>query len=190
HSLGGAVVTAYATWDFGGQAGADALAGLVYIDGGSNPAPVSPAQATQDLQALAAPSASPWLSFGGIVAPFAGLFNATGSAAALLAPGRPSLGQASGLLPSDIVPPVPVTNLGQYGDALHGATSPPSLAAAQAHLGQGLSARGPVHGWNGAGALTPIARFATMFSGVGIQNTDGTEGYFPQRLTDDTAARG
>src|ERR1035437_6159113 len=35
HSLGGAVVTAYATWDFGGRAGADQLAGLVYIDGGS-----------------------------------------------------------------------------------------------------------------------------------------------------------
>ena len=37
HSLGGSVVTAYATWDFNGKAGADALAGLVYIDGGSTP---------------------------------------------------------------------------------------------------------------------------------------------------------
>ena len=35
HSLGGTVVTAYATWDFGGHAGADELSGLVYIDGGS-----------------------------------------------------------------------------------------------------------------------------------------------------------
>jgi len=33
HSLGGAVVTAYATWDFHGVAGAHDLAGLVYIDG-------------------------------------------------------------------------------------------------------------------------------------------------------------
>jgi pimeloyl-ACP methyl ester carboxylesterase len=32
HSLGGAVVTAYATWDFGGRAGAGGLAGLVYDD--------------------------------------------------------------------------------------------------------------------------------------------------------------
>jgi hypothetical protein len=31
------VVSAYATWDFGGRAGADDLAGLVYIDGGSLP---------------------------------------------------------------------------------------------------------------------------------------------------------
>ena len=60
--------------------------------------------------------------------------------------------------------------------------------AAQAHLGQGLTANGPVHGWNGAGALTPIDRFATMFSGYPMQNVDGTEWYFPQRLTDDTGA--
>ena len=37
HSLGGTVVTAYATWDFGGKPGADGLSGLVYIDGGSSP---------------------------------------------------------------------------------------------------------------------------------------------------------
>src|SRR4051794_39398725 len=33
HSLGGAMTTAYATWDFGGRAGARDLAGLVFIDG-------------------------------------------------------------------------------------------------------------------------------------------------------------
>jgi len=43
-------------------------------------------------------------------------------------------------------------------------------------------------GWDGTGALTPIKRFATMFSGAGIMNVDGTEWYFPQRLTDDTGA--
>ena len=37
HSLGGSVVTAYATWDFNGSPGADQLAGLVYIDGASSP---------------------------------------------------------------------------------------------------------------------------------------------------------
>ena len=188
HSLGGSVVTAYATWDFGGRAGADDLAGLVYIDGASDLTPVSSQTATQDLQTLDAPGASPWLSFGGISAPYAGLFEATGSASALLDPNAPSLGQTSGLLPSDIVPPVRVTNLGQYGFALNVATSPPSLIAAQAHLGQGIASAGPVHGWNGAGALTPIDRFATMFSGAGIQGADGTEWYFPQRLTDDTGA--
>ena len=188
HSLGGSVVTAYATWNFNGRPGADDLAGLVYIDGGSNPSPVSAQTATQQLQSLEAPSSSPWLSFGGISAPFAGLFEATGSASALLDPNGPSLGQTSGLLPTDIVPAVPVTNVGQYGYSLNVATSPPSLVAAQGHLGQGIAASGPVHGWNGSGALTPIDRFATMFSGAGIQNVDGTEWYFPQRLTDDTGA--
>jgi hypothetical protein len=45
-------------------------------------------------------------------------------------------------------------------------------------------------GWNGQGALTPIKRFATMFSGYGVQNADGTEWYFPARLTLDTSAVG
>jgi len=188
HSLGGSVVTAYATWDFDGHAGADQLAGLVYIDGGSSTTPVSAQAATQTLQALNDPDTSPWLVFGGIPAPFAGLFEATGAASALLDPNSPSLGQTSGLLPSEIVPSVPVTNLGQYGYALNASTSPPSLLAAQAHLGQGLAAEGPVHGWDSSGALTPIDRFATMFSGQGVENANGTEWYFPQRLTDDTAA--
>jgi pimeloyl-ACP methyl ester carboxylesterase len=188
HSLGGAVVTAYATWNFGGHAGADELAGLVYIDGGSFGAPPTAAQATAELKALDPAKASPWLSFGGIPAPFAGIFSSTGAASALLDPNAPSLGQASGLLPTDIVPKMRVTNLGQYGYALNVPTSPPGLIAAQGHLGKGLAAAGPVHGWDSAGALTPIDRFATMFSGMGINNADGTEWYFPQRLTDDSGA--
>ena len=192
HSLGGSVVTAYATWDFNGHAGADDVAGLVYIDGGSDQAQSAP-QATQALSALDAPGASPWLAFGGIPAPYAGIFSATGSLAALLAPDQPSLGQSSGLLPQAIVPPVRVTNLGQYGYALNVSTSPQSLIAAQGHLGAGLTAspdsRG-VYGWDSSGALTPIQRFATMFSGYPILNADGTEWYFPQRLTIDTQAVG
>ena len=45
-----------------------------------------------------------------------------------------------------------------------------------------------MHGWNGAGALTPIDRFATMFYGPEIMDVDGSEWYFPARLTADTAA--
>src|SRR5207249_3263584 len=44
HSLGGSITTAYATWDFDGKPGAKDLAGLVFIDGGSSPTPVSPEQ--------------------------------------------------------------------------------------------------------------------------------------------------
>jgi len=67
HSLGGTITTAYATWDFNGKAGADGLAGLVYIDGASRLVPVSPDQATQSLQQLQA--GSPWLTVGGLPAP-------------------------------------------------------------------------------------------------------------------------
>jgi pimeloyl-ACP methyl ester carboxylesterase len=185
HSLGGGVTTAYATWNFGGHAGADGLAGLVYIDGGTFGSE-SAATARQTLSTFNAGS-SPWLVFGGIAAPFAGLFEATGAQAALTDPSGPSAGQSSGLLPADITPSTPVTNLGQYGYALNVGTSPPALAAAQAHLGTGLTASG---GWNSAGALTPITRFAQMFSGAGIQNADGTEWYFPERLTIDLGGVG
>ena len=47
-----------------------------------------------------------------------------------------------------------------------------------------------MHGWDGSGALTPLSRYATMLSGAGVQNVDGSEWYFPQRLTDDTGAVG
>jgi hypothetical protein len=190
HSLGGSVVTAYATWNFHGRPGADALAGLVYIDGGSVPAE-SASDATTALSQLEQ-QASPWLAFGGIVAPFAGLFNATGSLGALQDPDARSLGQQFPALPADLKPDVPVTNLAQYGFALNVGSSPSSLLAAQGHLGKGVSktANHGLHGWNGSGALTPIKRFATMFSGIGVNNGDGTEWYFPQRLTDDTRAVG
>ncbi len=185
HSLGGSITTAYATWDFDGVPGAKILSGLVFIDGGSSPIPVTTEQATASLQALQ--SASPWLSFGGIPAPFAGLFNATGSTGALLDPDAPSLGQAFALLPANLKPPIPVTNLAQYGYALDTETSPPGLIAAQAHLGH-LAASGDPRGWDQAGEITPIQRFADMFSGTGLKGLDGTAWYHPQRLTIDSGA--
>ena len=84
HSLGGTITTAYATWDFGGRAGARGLDGLVFIDGASRTESLSAADARSRLKDLSA--GSPWLSFGGIAAPFAGLFNATGSLSVELAP--------------------------------------------------------------------------------------------------------
>jgi pimeloyl-ACP methyl ester carboxylesterase len=182
HSLGGTITTAYATWDFHGQAGARGLAGLVFIDGASSPKPVAQAAATKSLSDLTV--GSPWLQFGGIPAPFTGLFNSTGSLGVLTAPDMPSLGQRSGLLPADIVPPTPVTNAGQYGYALDTATSPSSLVAAQAHLGH-LTASG---GWDDAGELTPLRRMAQVFSGWGLKGLDGTAWYHPMRLTIDAGA--
>ena len=185
HSLGGSITTAYATWDFDGVPGAEGLRGLVYIDGGSSPTPVTVEQATASLEALQA--GSPWLTFGNIAAPFAGLFNATGSTGALLDPDSPSLGQAWPLLPANLKPPIPVTNLAQYGYALDTETSPPALIAAQGHIGR-LAASGDPRGWDQAGEITPIQRFADMFSGTGLKSLDGTAWYHPQRLTIDSGA--
>jgi pimeloyl-ACP methyl ester carboxylesterase len=187
HSLGGSITTAYATWDFNGTPGFKGLSGLVYIDGGSNPVPLTPAEATQALQSLQA--SSPWLVFGGIPSPFTGLFNTGGSLAALIDPSGPSIGQAFPLLPANLKPPCPATNLSQYGYALDQDTSPPGLFAAQAHLGR-LAPTGAngLCGWDQAGEITPIGRYAEMFSGWGLPGLDGTAWYHPQRLTIDSQA--
>ena len=185
HSLGGTITTAYATWDFGGRAGARGLSGLVYIDGGSRTEPVSPEDAQASLTDLA--GSTPWLTFGGIAAPFTGLFNATGALGVLLDPDSPSVGQAFRFLPTNLKPPVPVTNIGQYGYALDVGTSPPGLVAAQANMGR-LAASGDPRGWTRAGELTPIRRYAKMFAGWGLPHRDGTAWYHPRRLSIDAGA--
>ena len=185
HSLGGTITTAYATWDFNGAPGARGLSGLVYIDGGSRPESPSAEEAAEQLAALR--SGGPWLTFGGIGAPFAGLFNATGSLAALKWPNEVNLAWDWPLLPANLKPPVQPTNLAQYGYALDTETSPAGLAAAQGHIGR-LAASGTPRGWDQAGEITPIRRFATMFSGDGLKGLDGTAWYHPQRLTLDSSA--
>src|SRR5262249_10405386 len=195
HSLGGAITTAHAARGVGRRAGGADLAGLVYIDGGSGPTSISADSASAALLNLS--TSSPWLAFGGIPAPFAGVFNSTGSLGAILDPNSPSLGQAFPLLPANLKPPVPVTNLAQYGDALGTQPSPPRPLAAQAHLGQLTATPDPVtglFGWDSTGALTPIQRYADMFSGYslahdnGLLSLDGTAWYHPLRLTIDSGA--
>ncbi|HZR12814.1 MAG TPA: hypothetical protein VFC33_06140 [Acidimicrobiia bacterium] len=185
HSLGGSIVTAYATWDFDGRPGARDLAGLVYIDGASDPTPVTATKATQSLQQLQ--TSTPWLAFGGIGAPFLGLFSAVGSTLASLAPNAPATLAGFPLLPSNLVPPVPVTNEAGFGFAVDTKTSPPNLRAAQVHAGQ-LAASGTPRGWDRAGAITPIQRYASMLSGTGILGVDGSAWYHPMRLTIDAGA--
>lgn len=195
HSLGGSVVTAYATWDFGGKPGAEGLAGLVYDDGGSSPMPVSKEKAEEEIKALS--EKSPWLAFGGIPSPFLGLFSALGSTAAVVAPRRASLAESFPFLPPNLKPtnsegePIPVTNEAEFGFGVNVGTSPPELIAAQVHAGKGVEETAKpdgLHGWNGEGALTPIRRYAEMLSGTGITHADGSEWYFPERLTIDTGA--
>ena len=185
HSLGGSITSAYATWDFNGRPGAKDLSGLVFIDGGSSPTPVTPEQANQSLQALQ--SGSPWLTFGGFPAPLAGLFNSTGSLGVRLDPNSPSIGQAFPFLPANLKPPVPVTNIAQYGYALDTATSP--TASSRLRRTSGASPRAATRAaGHGPASSTPILRFADMFSGWGLKGLDGTAWYHPQRLTIDSGA--
>jgi pimeloyl-ACP methyl ester carboxylesterase len=189
HSLGGSITTAYATWDFGGKPGAKELSGLVYIDGGSSPVPVSPEDAAQSLQDLQA--GSPWLAFGGIPSPFLGIFSATGSCGTVYDPNRPSLGYTFPLLPANLKPPLPEgelpTNEAQFGYAVDADTSPPSLIAAQVNAGR-LAPSGNPRGWERAGEITPIQRYAAMVCGKDLAGLDGTAWYHPLRLTIDSGA--
>jgi pimeloyl-ACP methyl ester carboxylesterase len=193
HSLGGSVVTAYATWDFNGQPGAQELAGLVYDDGGSNPSAITKEEAEKSLAQLDEPGETPWLAFGGIPAPDLGLFSATSSALTLIEPNGPSLLEKFPFLPSDLRGPItPVTNEAGFGFGVNVGTSPTSLAAAQVHAGSGVepvAEADGLHGWNGSGALTPIRRYAEMLAGAGLKES-GSEWYFPARLTLDTRAVG
>jgi pimeloyl-ACP methyl ester carboxylesterase len=189
HSLGGSIATAYATWDFKGKPGGNHLSGLVLIDGASSPTAVTADQATASLHNLQ--TSSPWLSFGGIPAPLAGLFGTVGSAAAKADPNSLSVFSGWPLLPSNLQPPPGInpTNEAGFGRTTDVKTSPPSLIAAQVHSGQ-LAASGDPRGWDRAGNITPIQRWASMFSGWGIQNHDGTAWYHPMRLTIDSGAVG
>ena len=187
HSLGGSITTAYATWDFNGKPGAKGLSGLVYIDGGSNPVPLTPEEASQSLEDLQ--SSSPWLAFGGIPSPFLGIFSATGSCGAAHDPKGPSLGYTFPLLPANLKPPLPAgevpTNEAQFGFAVDADTSPPALIAAQVNGGR-LADSGNPRPWI-SDEITPIQRFAAMLCGrrAGI---DGSAWYHPLRLTIDSRA--
>jgi pimeloyl-ACP methyl ester carboxylesterase len=184
HSLGGSVVTAYATWNFAGKPGADELSGLVYDDGGSSTPAVSASAARSALATLS--KSTPWLAFSGVPAPVLGLFSAVGSTAALVAPNALSSSQSFSLTPSVLKPPVPATNLATFGFDTDVKTSK-LVFAAQAHVGQLNTSVSPA-GWSSAGALTPVNRWAGMLAGAGMTGVDGSEWYFPQRLTDDTGA--
>jgi hypothetical protein len=186
HSLGGAMTAAYATWDFGGRAGARDLDGLVFIDGSGGgfgrPVPTG-AQARDTLEALDAPTASPFLNLG--FGPWeAGVFNAVGATAARLAPNAPAVLGTWPLLPSILRPPVDATNLGGYGYAIDDQTSPSSLALVHMHIGHLDTSKSPA-GW-ADGELGTVERAASLFSG--IPGMDGTAWYHPQRLTADAAS--
>ncbi|HXD54571.1 MAG TPA: hypothetical protein VN618_07435 [Solirubrobacteraceae bacterium] len=195
HSLGGSVVTAYATWDFAGTPGADGLSGLVYDDGGSSPTPVTKEKAEEELTKLS--KGSPWLAFGGIGSPYLGLFSSLGAQSTVQAPEEASLAESFALLPANLKPKnekgelIPVTNEAEFGYGVNVGSSPPSLIAAQVHAGAGLEAAAKedgLVGWDGTGAISPLRRYAEMLAGTDTKQADGDEWYFPERLTIDTGA--
>jgi hypothetical protein len=196
HSLGGALVTAYATWNFHGRPGADDLAGLVFDDGASFGSTVSASAARSALAALRSPSASPWGGVAGsskgsgasIPSPLFGLFSTTGALSAVQQPDAPVPAAVTAILPASLKPPVPLTYRALFAFNTDVATSPLGRAgdfAILAHEGKGIDPHtvGGVHGWNATGALTPPKRWATMLAGPGVAGADGVEWYFPYRLT-------
>ncbi|MGH2925724.1 MAG: hypothetical protein ACRDK1_07095 [Solirubrobacterales bacterium] len=189
HSLGGTITTAYATWDFGGTPGASDLAGLVYIDGGSDPVPVTRKEASQSLYKLK--TSTPWLAFGGIPAPYLGIYSAAGSCGAVKQPNEPSVAYGSPILPANLKPSLPAgvvpTNEGEFGFATSVPSSPANLVAAQVHAGR-LAGTGNPRGWIRGAAITPIQRYAAMLCGNGLDGIDGSAWYHPMRLTIDAGA--
>ena len=188
HSLGGSLVTAYATWNFGGRPGATDLAGLVFDDGAGAGKPGSAQDATNALETLRSPSTSPWLPFG-FPAPFLGLYGSTGALAAYTFPNQPSIGQTFSLLPSALNPGVRVTNLALFAYNTNVSTSKLTTLNAGgfaflAHLGKGIATKqfSGARAWDASGALTPVRRWAAMLSGPDVANADGVEWYFPDRL--------
>ncbi len=187
HSLGGSIATAYATWDFKGNAGADRLSGLILIDGASRTEAITAEEAQDSLAELE--NESPWLAFGGIPAPLAGLFGTVGSSLAKADPDGPSIMQTWPLLPSFLKGPFRATNEAAYGYSTDTETSPDALVAAQVNSGRQADSGDP-RGWVRAGDITPIQRWSDMFSGWGLRGLDGTAWYHPMRLTIDSGAVG
>ena len=179
HSLGATIAVAYATWDFGGRAGARDLAGLALIDGGSSRSPLrTRASARKALTELK--TGSPFFDLGGNGVPWSvGVFGELGATLSRLEPTAPARLTAFPLLPDSLRAPVPVTNRGGFGYGVDSETSPASLALAHVHAGR-LAATGDPRDWEDGG-LTPIARAERLFIG-------GTSWFHPRRLSLDGSA--
>ena len=78
HSLGGSITTAYATWDFNGKPGVKDLVGP-RVHRRRHPPDAGDRGGCASSRSTTSTAARPWLAFGGIPAPFAGLFGDGGS---------------------------------------------------------------------------------------------------------------
>ena len=163
------------------------LAGLVFIDGGSAPDADHARRTRTRRSPTSTPARRGWRSAGSPRRSPACSTRGLARRARSTRTRRRSA-RTSRLLPANLKPPVPVTNAGQYGYALDTETSPPSLAAAQAHLGH-LAATGDPRGWDRRGrAHADPALRGRCSPGWGLKGLDGTAWYHPQRLTIDAGA--
>jgi hypothetical protein len=180
HSLGARVATAYATWDFNGRAGARDLRGLVFVDGGSDPNPLSADDAAQQLASLR--SSSPWTGFPpDVPAPLVAIDFELAAEIARLDPHSPSILQRWPLLASHQLAPVPVTNEAHFGFTVDTETITPVLLLVAVDAGH-LAAAGDPRGWDRAGERTPLDRYEDMLAGPRLPGVDGTEWYQPIRM--------
>jgi hypothetical protein len=188
HSLGGTITSAYPPGTFGGKPGARWALGLVLhrrrqqpradLEGGRRAAARRPERriAVAELRRHRRP-----VTRGSSTPP--------GSLGELTDPDSPSLGQAFPGPPANLKPPMPVTTRGSTATRSDTETSPPRSRPAQAHLGH-LAATGDPRGWDDAGELTPLDRYARMFSGFGLRGLDGTAWYHPAPPDDRRRRRG
>ena len=187
HWLGGTITTAYATWDFKGAAGADALSGLVLIDGASRTTPISPEDAQSALDDLQ--NNTPWLAFGGSRR----RLPACSAWSARRSPSSTRMGPRSWRPGRFCRPFLKEPGAGHEQGrlrVLHGRRDLAALAGRCSGPRRSPRRSGDPRGWDRDGAITPLKRWAAMFSGWGLNGVDGTAWYHPMRLTLDGGAVG
>lgn len=180
HSLGASTALAYAAWDFNGRPGYKDISGLVLIDGGLLGTFSHPSLSGVRRRLAALERGDPFVDLLGLHLPWAtGVFAELAALYAKRQPDAPSVLEGYPLLPADLRPAVRVTNAALLGFAFDAATSPRYLDLAQVHAGH-LAPSGDPRPWDDAGAMTPIARLAALFS---HEPGNAVEWYFPERLT-------
>jgi pimeloyl-ACP methyl ester carboxylesterase len=184
HSRGASSAVAYAAWDFGDEAGYEALDGLVLIDGGLGafgPQDFTLAEAKERLAEIregdvfSDPLGSGIPEIGPIFAQIAALY-------ARVAPDAESALQDNPIVVgAGLSPPYPVTNEGFVGYLFDETYSPLSGAL---HIRAGDFGPGSPRPWQ-SGENTPIEAFAKAFARY---EGNATEWYYPNRMILDTAA--
>ena len=179
HSLGASMVVAYAAWDFKGRAGWRDLSGLVLMDGGLLGTFTSPGLASVKQRLAALRAGDPFLDLLRIGVPWAsGVYATLAGQYARVAPAARATLVDYPAIPAALRPPVPVTNQGALGYAFDDSTSPDALSLIHVRAGR-LAASGDPRPWQN-GEVSPIENVAKLF---GRSPVDGTEWYFPLRLT-------